>query len=244
MAHTVLLLSRGFVHPSLLVRRRVRRLVRSSLPKDVKLETRSSLKHLSRVDAHAPAAVVLLYHEKLPPAGVVDALDAFLRAGGGVLALHASLASFQDEPRYADILGGAFTGHGKPGPIRVSPSTTSGGRVAASDAEAAGSASGAIPSSGVIVTDELYRMSLREDIRVRAVGETLAKRPGGDHARPSTGDEDGWVSERQAICWERPHGRGLVAAVTLGHYGHIFTIDCIRGLINEELQRVLARGRS
>ena len=41
------------------------------------------------------------------------AFDGFVRAGGGVLAIHSATASFKGSPAYFEVLGGRFVGQGK-----------------------------------------------------------------------------------------------------------------------------------
>jgi hypothetical protein len=287
MKRTVLLVSIGLIHPSLWVRRRVHRLIRAAVPRDVPLRVRSSLRALSELDPETTGTVVLLFHRDTPPAGAVSALRRFAEAGGGVLALHAALASFKDDPDYAALLGGAFKGHDPPGLIRVWPRASSGsprssdsGPAAVQGEEIADpTAEGeetavpaalptgrpaALPAGGVLVTDELYQVDAGADIRVRAVGEMVAERPGGDAAKAEASDkggdgprgrrkrqrrgraaDPGAQAERSApvpstepICWERREGRGRIAVVTLGHYAHTFAVEAVRGLVAEELGRL------
>jgi type 1 glutamine amidotransferase len=63
-------------------------------------------------DLESYAAMVLYFHGKRISEAALSRLDGFVSGGGGVLALHSATASFKDSPRYAEILGGRFTGHG------------------------------------------------------------------------------------------------------------------------------------
>lgn len=254
MAAEVLLVSRGLVHPSLLVRRRVRSLLSGSIAGP--LETTRSLRRLTalggaRAEGAAargaraqgarargvkqsgkgeepPAAVVLLFHQAEPPAGAVEALERYVHAGGGLLAIHGALASFKTHPRYAALLGSPFAGHAKPGPIDLYPlaggASRAGGRGrSAGRADSAPSGPPAREPAGR-VTDELYRVDLAEDAAVRCVGSRHA------------------AAEEHAICWERRLGAGRVAVVTLGHYAQTLADSFVQQLLTAELEWVAGRG--
>lgn len=57
-------------------------------------------------------AVVLYFHHKTISQTALERLEKFVSVGGGVLSVHSATASFKQEPRYFDILGGRFTRHG------------------------------------------------------------------------------------------------------------------------------------
>lgn len=50
-----------------------------------------------------------------------DALGAYVRAGGGLVAVHSGTASYRDWPAVRAVLGGVFVSHPPPGPIVVEP---------------------------------------------------------------------------------------------------------------------------
>lgn len=228
MTRNILLLSSGLVHPSLLLRRRIRRLLSETIPgggdrPEPRLDVTSRLSRLAGLDPDRTAAVVLLYHRKKLPPGALDGLSSFVRRGGGVLALHAALASFKDHPGYAELLGSPFGGHDAPGLIRVLPAvsrSTAGGTAGAP--ESAPAPESPIPREGVVVRDELYRVSLCADATVLAEGHLGS-------------------GEVQPVCWERSVGEGRVAVVTLGHYARTYRVSFLRRLIQDELRRLSGR---
>ena len=63
-------------------------------------------------DVEKYAALVLYFHHKTISAVALARLDAFVKAGGGILALHSATASFKNAPHYFEIVGGRFSGHG------------------------------------------------------------------------------------------------------------------------------------
>jgi len=63
-------------------------------------------------DLERYSALVLYYHGKRLSDAALARLDGYVSGGGGILALHSATASFKDSPRYSQILGGSFTGHG------------------------------------------------------------------------------------------------------------------------------------
>lgn len=71
-----------------------------------------------------PSLVILYYHRKNTPqarAGLVAALERYLRDGGAVIAFHAVTASFKSDDEYAALLGGRFVGHPPFGRFTVEP---------------------------------------------------------------------------------------------------------------------------
>ena len=75
-----------------------------------------------------------------------------MRGGGGLLAIHAASASFKLQPRWREILGGRFVGHGPVQRFQVEPSLPD-------DAEFG-------PLPAFEVRDELYRHEYDADNRV------------------------------------------------------------------------------
>lgn len=49
----------------------------------------------------------------------VAALVEFVKSGGAIIGIHGATASFKKNPRYHELLGGKFTGHGLPRKIKV-----------------------------------------------------------------------------------------------------------------------------
>lgn len=50
-----------------------------------------------------------------------DTLGAYVRAGGGLVAVHSGTAGYKDWPAVRAVLGGVFTSHPPPGPVTVEP---------------------------------------------------------------------------------------------------------------------------
>jgi type 1 glutamine amidotransferase len=137
----VLLVSDGLVHPSLLGRFWLRRAL-AALP-GYRFRRVASLESLVGLPPDSFRAIVLYVHHKTLSPAALERLDVFLSQGGGLLALHSASASFEDEPRWHDILGGRFDHHGPVEEFVVQP--------VSSDDEVFGD----IP--GFSVRDELYR---------------------------------------------------------------------------------------
>ncbi len=242
MQQGVLFVSKGIVHPSPAARRRLRALLAeeavpglvtgegavgtaSATPPpgaagrndaDLELppfEVASRLDRLLDLDPRTTATVVLFFHEKTPPDGAVEALAQYVSNGGGLLAVHGAVASFKRHTAYAELIGGSFVGHDKPGPVLVYPAAT----------ERPGLRRGVADVTPIRLTDELYRVKVSGDVRVRYVGV-------------SPGREE--IVDEEPVCWERRHGGGRVAVVTLGHNAETFGVPAIRTLIAEELRRV------
>jgi type 1 glutamine amidotransferase len=116
----VLLVSDGIVHPSLPARFWLHRAL-AALP-GYRLRRVNSLEALLRLSPDACRAIVLyVHHAAISPAALAR-LDAFLARGGGLLAVHSASASFKEEPRFYEILGGRFVEHGPVEEFAVEPS--------------------------------------------------------------------------------------------------------------------------
>src|SRR5512136_2139973 len=105
----ILLVSSGLVHPSWLARRRLKRTLQT-MPGYV-FQQVASLQVLPELDMLSFKAIVLYFHQQAISASALACLDEFVRRGGGVLAIHSATASFKQEPRYFEILGGRFRTH-------------------------------------------------------------------------------------------------------------------------------------
>lgn len=119
MDHSVLLVSAGLFHPSLQVRFFVRRALKA-MP-GYCFRQASSLEVLPRLALDAYQAVVLyVHHDSISPAAL-DCLEGFVTDGGGMLAIHSASASFKDEDRFHQLLGGCFVKHGPIETFEVHP---------------------------------------------------------------------------------------------------------------------------
>jgi type 1 glutamine amidotransferase len=112
----VLLITAGFFHPP----RRGRQALHQALAQadGFSFQHVRSLEQLPD-DLGSFAALVLYFHHKAISVEALTRLDAFVRNGGGLLAVHSATASFKDQPHYFDIIGGQFTGHGAVANIEV-----------------------------------------------------------------------------------------------------------------------------
>ena len=110
MSTEILLVSAGLFHPSLVCRFWLRRAL-NTLP-GYRFTRASSLEALPRLPLDPfPALVLYVHHEPLS-AVALDCLDDYLERGGGLLALHSASASYKEEPRFYEMLGGRFVRHG------------------------------------------------------------------------------------------------------------------------------------
>jgi uncharacterized protein len=117
MKKRVLVVSKGFIHPSAVCRAYLRRLLKALC--GFSFVFSGTLKGLQRLGSEPFDAVILYYHEKKICDEALQALLHFAGGGGGVLALHSAMASFKTNQAYQELLGGRFTGHGKIDKIQV-----------------------------------------------------------------------------------------------------------------------------
>jgi len=158
MKKRLLVGSAGLVHPTGGGRRRLGGIIDGV--DGIERTTVCRVEALKRLTGGRYDGAVLYFHRKHISEAALDALDRFVAGGGGVLAIHGASASFKKVPRYYDILGGRFVGHG-----RIEPYTVQ--RTAA-----------ARPFFTVTqpfaVTDELYIHRYENDVTIHYATETAA----------------------------------------------------------------------
>jgi type 1 glutamine amidotransferase len=151
MKKRILVVSTGLVHPTITAQRRLKAIIRGTGLADIVTVCR--VEGLVRLAGGGFDGVVLYFHRRRISQEALAALDRFVAGGGGLLAIHGASASFKKTPRYFDILGGRFTGHGDIEPYTVSR---------ADDADPAFRV-----TEPFAVTDELYIHRYRDDVAVR-----------------------------------------------------------------------------
>ena len=124
------------------------------------------------------------------PAPTREAIDTFVRSGGGLLALHTAPICFDDWPGWGDIVGGSWrwgtSSHPPVGPVSA--------RIASDHPVVAGL------SSTIELVDEVYGdLDVRDGIEILAV------------AQRTDGDVD------QPVVWTYRCGDGLVVFDGFGH---------------------------
>lgn len=129
----ILVFSKGWFHPSLLVRKRFRDMLLSfssgGRTGSYEFSFTNRFEDFIRImeaetlhDSHFDGIILLMHEKKLPAACASEFLtkiQSFLSRGGGLMAVHGALASFKSIPEYGKILGSRFKGHGPPGPVEV-----------------------------------------------------------------------------------------------------------------------------
>ena len=156
----ILVVSSGMVHPSLLCRRSFKKILleieSESFRFSSNIETLTSLK----LDLYSTA--ILYFHRAEISDPALAALENFVFNGGGLLAVHSASASFKQNKRYFDLIGGKFISHGKIEEFEVKPDTSIEGPY------------NDIP--GFMVFDELYLHKFKEDISIHFYTEVNQKK--------------------------------------------------------------------
>lgn len=122
MTTNVLLISAGFFHPPWLGRFWLRQTLQA-LP-EVRIRQAASPAALPAFSSHNFQAIVLYIHQQKISSSALQALIQFVSQGGGLLAVHSATASFKNEKRYSDILGGRFTRHEPLRELHIKPAET------------------------------------------------------------------------------------------------------------------------
>jgi type 1 glutamine amidotransferase len=112
----ILLITDGIFHPPILARTTLRKNL-NQLNQFAFHHIRSMEKLPNDLQTYS-AAVIYLHHKKISH-NALNQLDAFVAAGGGLLAIHSATASFKQQSHYFNILGGRFVGHDKPGRLSI-----------------------------------------------------------------------------------------------------------------------------
>jgi len=149
MPKNVLMITDGRVHPPLMGRFWLRYALAGM--QGYNFARVSSMEEILKVDLSGFDGMVLYFHHDEVSEQALNTFDKFVAGGGGVLAIHSATASFKENDRFTDILGGKFSGHGPVESFSVMP-------VKPKD-----EIFGGIPEFRV--TDELYLHNLQSDIK-------------------------------------------------------------------------------
>ena len=151
MNKKILVISSGVVHPN--------RVCQFNLKKQLKKNETylytftSDLGRLKDLSKEKISAVILYFQKKTITDPLLDSLESFVFNGGGLLALHAASASFKQNKRYFNLLGGKFIRYDKISEFKVNPLK-----------QQKGIYSG-IP--GFSITDKLYIHEYLKDVTVQ-----------------------------------------------------------------------------
>ncbi len=107
MKKHVLLISAGFVHPSLLARKRLFEIV-SGMCTVVQTPSIEGACILKR--GMFDAAVIYLHRQKISDEALF-AMESFTAHGGGLLGIHSATASFKKSAGWFNLMGGRFVSH-------------------------------------------------------------------------------------------------------------------------------------
>jgi type 1 glutamine amidotransferase len=107
MGNKILVISKGFVHPSLFCRYHFKQLL-LSLDNGFSFTFTDKLRAIENLKEKNFQGVILYYHEEKHCDHLLNRFKEFVAHGGGVLAIHSAMASFKENKEYQDILGGRF----------------------------------------------------------------------------------------------------------------------------------------
>lgn len=118
MDHSVLLISAGIFHPSLIARYWFKK----ALPtKNFQYERHASLEILQSRNPTDFNAIVCYFHHTIISQPTLEKLENYIHNGGGILAVHSVSASFKDVDRFHNLIGGRFDHHGPVEEFKVVP---------------------------------------------------------------------------------------------------------------------------
>lgn len=150
MRKRILEISAGIEHPSLRARWFLHRILAGGW--DVQ-QAQSIEGALRLTEGGFDAAVVYLHRRRISDAAL-DALEDFVTKGGGLLGIHSATASFKQNRRWFELMGGRFVSHAAIKVIELVPRTELFALL-----------------GSFHVRDELYVHELRTDITVHYLGK-------------------------------------------------------------------------
>ncbi len=152
MAKNILLVSDGWFHPSIMGRFWLSYAL-TQPGAGYQFKWIRSLEAILPIDLTAFQALVLYFHHDTISEAALAKFDAFISDGGGALAVHSVTASYRNQDRFTQILGGKFVSHGPIGSIQITPNANR------------------MPIfkgiSGFSVKDECYIHALQPDIKAQ-----------------------------------------------------------------------------
>ena len=141
-------------------------------------------------------------------------LQAFVRAGGGVIAIHGGTDSMQNVPWYMDLVGAGFTNHGSnQGGILID--TESGGHVELVNADPSSAATAAMPDRFFTV-DELYNTN-RDPVSTGIAHPLVYENEGSLVGQLGYGTGALMNTDKHAMVWCRNFDGGRSFTTTLNH---------------------------
>lgn len=153
MTKHCLLISDGFMHPSLLARHALQRTLGTFTA--FTFRRAKSLEEIVNMRLDDVAAIILYIHHNTLSTEALNKLEAFVISGGGLLALHSASASFKQNDAYFKLLGGRFITHGRIHTFGV---------LLFDEADALFG-----KRTNFKVTDELYRHSVEPDVKIHFI---------------------------------------------------------------------------
>ncbi|NLX70085.1 MAG: ThuA domain-containing protein [Clostridiales bacterium] len=210
----LLVLSKGWLHPSLQVRRKFRDMLISfsndEQNRNYEFIFTSYFKDLIRMveddisDDRQFDGIILLMHEKKLPnryaSEFLTSIRRYLSQGGGLMAVHGAMASFKTTPEYSQILGSRFKGHDSPGPIEIHEVNS--------------------PVS-FILKEELYLHDYDQSIDTLWYGI--------------------YNGEKVPVAWAREENSGRIFCFSLGHYASTFENWRVQSIFRDALAWITRR---
>lgn len=110
----ILLISAGLFHPSISARWRLRTIL--SIGNEMKIIRIRDINRVELMDLSRFSAVVVFIHREELSSKALSNIQNYIKTGGGFFGVHSASASFKNDDRWFDLIGGRFKSHG---PIEV-----------------------------------------------------------------------------------------------------------------------------
>ncbi|HHY82127.1 MAG TPA: ThuA domain-containing protein [Clostridiales bacterium] len=204
----LLVLSKGWLHPSIWVRRKFRDMLLSFAEGEqngsYEFTFTNRFEDLSRMgagdasnDSQFDGIILLIHENKLSDkltSEFISRIQRFLSQGGGLLAVHGALASFKSVSEYGRILGSRFIGHDAAGPVEIQEANA---------------------SDSFMLKEELYLHNYDQSNNILWYSSCKG--------------------EKVPVAWTKEENRGRVFCFSLGHFASTFENKKVQKILHDAI---------
>ncbi len=163
--------------------------------------------------------VAVMYYQPTAAEAALESLDAWVRGGGGLVAIHSGIAGFDDQEIFDRMVGMGWRGAGYGRSLMISPE---GEPIVREPGEGGGAAHPRVQEFPVRVIDDSHPITARLPHRVWMQTEDELyynlRGPVEGMRVLAVANRDVPSGEYAPQLWVRDHGEGRVFVTTLGHF--------------------------
>ena len=163
--------------------------------------------------------VAVMYYQPTAAEAALEALDAWVRGGGGLVAIHSGVAGFDDQEIFDRMVGMGWRGAGYGRSLMIAPE---GEQIVREPGEGGGAAHPRVQEFPVTVIDDTHPITARlpEPVWMQTEDELYYNLRGPVEGMRvlAVANRDVPSGEYAPQLWVRDHGEGRVFVTTLGHF--------------------------